>query len=335
MKDSIYIFDFKNILKYLIAGVILTLIHVGISELNYFWYFIELFTLPIMFYFVDYFFSKPKKSIQKPIILNSLTCNCHICVSWRKSKKMKPIALPIILILLIFTMYICVLNKAYNNMTKGLYPKKSIVDTEFKIKFGKLETSLRTRLENNYYEINKIGNEVIDNQKGSYYIVDLKLQNNSETFFFNKGEYIIREFDKKLYKPLNEFIDKVYSYLDAGAECNLYIKGSADNLSNSTLNESFVKEYDDTNFRKIGYFPMISIDKYIRTIKFHSITGNYKNSDLPFLRSVFLREKIINTFKGIPKPDILEGFVEKKISDKERNVTLIMYVNFDKKKFLD
>ena len=333
-QSGAYTFSFGNTLKYFLVGILLTLIHFGVSNLYFIWYLFEVLIFTVGIYFTDYLCSKPTKADENPLLLNSLTCKCNSCKSWREERKLKTNLFPLLAISAIFIIWVCMLNMLYRGMDKGVYPKKSIAEAEFKVKFGKLETSLRTRLENEYYEINKVGDEIIENQQGDYYIVDIKMSNKSETLFFDKGEYVINNFDKKFYTPLNKFIDDVYSYLDAGAECSLYIKGSADILSNSTLNQNLKNGYDDTTYRSIEYLPRLPSDKYLKIAKLHSISGNYSNADLPFLRSAFLRNRITTTFKGIKIPEILEGFVESKVSDKDRNVTIILFVNFNKKKFL-
>ncbi len=220
-------------------------------------------------------------------------------------------------------------------MAKGEYPKRSTATVEFKAKFKELELSLRTSIENEYFDIRLIPeDEVVKGKKGKYYIVDLKFPDIQDTVFFESGKYVMSNFTDSLTKPLNNFIEDVYSYIDAGTECALFVRGSADILGEETLNAAFNPEYNGKSFHNIKYLAKDDkSDKFINSISIHKIGDRYKNHDLPFLRAAFIQHKIIENYDGIPGPNILEGEIENEIDPYSRNTLLIMYVNFKNKKF--
>jgi len=273
----------------------------------------------------------------KSVMLNSLTCTCPTCEEWRRgAKKPRWVAL-FMATAMVYLISSFAITRMYDFMAKGKYPKRSTATIEFKAKYKDLEFSLRTSLENEYYDIRLIpDNEIITGKRGKYYVVELKTPNLQDTVFFKSGQYVMKSYEKALTKPLNAFIDSVYSYLDAGTECTLYLRGSADILGNETLNAKFNPNYDDENFHKIRYYPKQGeSDKFANEESLHTIGDYYKNVDLPLLRSAFIQQKIIQNYNGIPAPNLLEGEVEKEINPELRNALLIMYVNFNMKKFND
>lgn len=347
MSSGSYDWSIKNFWPYFSLSFILVIIQYWMMPTSTGCALFEVLGLGIFLYIIDWFFCrnnhintiKNVESWKPDFFLNSLTCTCDTCEKWRKKRWWKT-AITILapgLIFLFISLY--AIASAYSNTPKGKYPKRTITEVEVMGKYKALEIKLRTSITtdyHDYFDIYKVPeNEIIEGQKGNYYIVDLKIPTTKDTVLFKSGQYTMGSFDKSLLVPLNKFVTEVYSYLDAGTDCKLYIKGSADLLGNATFSDKLEGEYNGNEFHRIPYLPSLGNDKFSRKQQVHSIGSIYNNADLPFLRSAFIKEKIIQNYEGMPKPLLLEGSVEKEVGESFRNALLILYVDFTKKKFKD
>lgn len=288
-------------------------------------------TLMIVFFYytLEYFVFKKlfKNWWQRNFFHTSLNCKCDSCKKWRK----RTLIYITRIVALVPVFFLTTLILPYIGTPDGA--KKIVIDEQFKVDFKKLQIELRTKKTTEFYEIEKIPtDELVEDNEGSYYVVNLDDSRYKERVLFQEGEYVIQDLNMKLITPMNKFMNEVYYYLDAGTECQLFIKGSADIKGH----ETFKKQIDgDYEFKKIKYYPKISNSKYRPKYQVQRIGDFYTNSDLPNLRARFIQEKIGDNFSGISKPIILEGEVGNEESKYLRNAYLILFVNFENKKFKD
>lgn len=223
--------------------------------------------------------------------------------------------------------------------SKGQEKKKEKIDQEIKIDIEKLTVELRSTKETEYYEVKKIPNpEIIEDIKGDYFVVDLKIAQRNEKVLFSSGEYVIEDLNEEFVNALGKFMDEVYNKLDKGVECRLYVKGSADIAGQETFKKSIDNRFGaEEGFTTIEYLKAIEGSKslFSQTKQLQSIGSEYTNTDLPNLRGKFIQFKITQNYKNI-RPTILQGSVEgTKPDEKLRNAYLFLYVNWEKKKYLD
>ena len=270
--------DFSIYAGYIVLGIVAGYLLKSILEIEINIFLLALIIIP-SFYTIEYFFIKKLFSDwwQKSFLHTGLTCGCDSYKKWRNNNSIY--ITRIITLIPVFGLTTLILP--YLSTPKGV--KKITIDQEFKLNFKKLELELRTRKTTEFYEIEKIlRNELVENGKGSYYIVNIDNPKYKEKVLFEEGKYVIKDFDNRLITPLNKFMDEVYYYLDAGTECQLYIKGSADIKGNKKFKAKMNNEYD---FDKIEYFPKISLSNY----DVQRLGDYYTNSDLPNLRAKYIQ----------------------------------------------
>lgn len=222
--------------------------------------------------------------------------------------------------------------------SNGQEKKKEKIDQQIKIDIQKLSVELRSTKETEYYEVKKVFNpEIIKDNKGDYFIVDLKKIQKKERVLFQPGEYIIDDLNQDFINSLGKFMDDVYSKLDKGVECRLFVRGSADIAGHSTFKKAIDSRFGESEgFTRIEYLKSIENSKssFSQEKAIQNIGSEYTNNELPNLRGKFIQYKISQSFKDI-KPIILEGAVEGVTDEKLRNAYLFLYVNWEKKKYLD
>jgi len=220
--------------------------------------------------------------------------------------------------------------------TRPVNKKKETVIVEIEIPI--IKSKLRTTYETQYYEIQKQPNpELVKGLKGDYYIINLKNAVTNERILFKVGEYFIDDFNEQFITSLNKFMTEIYSKIDSGVDCQIFVKGSADILGQGKFKRQIDKRYGtDQGFTKIEYYKGVSSSDYLFLSEFdtETIDNEYTNSNLPNLRGKFFQFKISQSYRDIKSPIILEGRVKREVDSTLRNTNLILFVNWDKKTIL-
>ena len=80
-------------------------------------------------------------------------------------------------------------------------------------------------------------------------------------------------------------------------------------------------------FRSIKFVKSLGGDKYGVETGERTVDGVVRNQDLPDLRAAFMQKIVAETYP-LKAPTILEGSVTPKVNDRDRNVELILYVDW-------
>lgn len=209
--------------------------------------------------------------------------------------------------------------------------------SELRLKYDKLEISLRTSLEDNEgkYKVDKIlTKELIENKKGTYYLINLFNPEKEKVFLFEAGKFTIESSEKDFIDSMNEFMGDVYKTLEINKTLQLYTKGSADFSGNNTFKSTISDYYlKDLNFSIINYLPQVSHSEtlFSNSTAVMKIFKSISNKELPNLRGKFIQYKISENYLDVPKPIILEGNVEGNVGEKFRNTSVIMYIDWNLK----
>jgi len=167
---------------------------------------------------------------------------------------------------------------------------------------------------------------VDSNKDGKYFTINLIDASSTDTLKFDKGHYTISSFNKNYMASVNSF-NKMIKPLKEYGNYKLYIKGSADSLGDHKWKRTFDSSYRYTSFK---YHPDTSRHKTgeFFSSKFDSLhfEDSIRNRDLPALRSLFIAEKLSNSYYGFKTPELLEGRVEKQLNPSLRNVTIFLFV---------
>lgn len=212
-----------------------------------------------------------------------------------------------------------------NNKTKQAKIKIKILDN--------LETTLEVKQETAYFVTNKIPvREYVKSSVGDYYKINLKLADTiRERVQFPTGLYYMEKDKDELLNSISEFKSRIYNIIDENLESQIFIKGTADLLGDTTFSSALVSPYDESNgFKQIRFYPKDRReDVYINSYETYKIGDSLYNKDLPILRAKFLQKLFIDSEDDLSKPIILEGNVSDFIDEKERNAFLILYVNWE------
>ncbi len=163
--------------------------------------------------------------------------------------------------------------------------------------------------------------ELIRGRAGRYYVVDLKNASSGVRFFFDGGKYTLARSSQEFRTALNSFVGEILSKFEGKVDYALFVRGSADQ-----------KPYEGTfeagaEYRRIPFVRALGGDKYGVEMSERRVDGRVRNADLPDLRAAFLQKIVAETYPTKP-PTILEGAVTPKTDNRDRNVELIMYVNW-------
>jgi hypothetical protein len=247
----------------------------------------------------------------------------------QKRRKRRVFALPLMYVFTFLILSIVVL---------AFIPRENLKDLDAEVEADVLKGKLKFRFRTSYYDIRKISNnEVVEGQKGDYYLVDLSNNHYKDTAFFEEGEFVLNDLDENFSICLIRFIDSVYKIISLSRyDCQLYVKGSADVLGSKTFSKQMNAPYlTDENYKIISFYPKKenSYSLFSSELRTHKIMETYKNEDLPFLRSAFIKQKILAIDNTLLPPIILEGEVNKEEGAEYRNAIMILYVNWgDSKK---
>ena len=264
--------------------------------------------------------------------LARISCACTSCQAWRRNKRrFLFLSLPtLIFSISILAGFVFLLPHIPFDYGTG----QKISKTKLVIKLKEIEIKLEQTVETNDYIIKQIPtDELVKNKKGRYYIVDLKYGLTSEKLLFGPGRYTISPSNRKFIDCNSSFIDSVYSYIQAGFESEIFVKGSADLLSHRTFSGHLEKGYDKLNgFASFEVLPKVNNGLWGSNPYLFKVADNFTNNELPNLRGRFIQYTYETAFARINKPKILDGDVEFKESNEFRNAYLILYYDPNKPK---
>lgn len=179
-----------------------------------------------------------------------------------------------------------------------------------------------------YWKGNRLlSNEIIPDQEGYYCIIDLKNASAKKTIFFGPGEYVINTFDSEFSPAINDFNRNILQELiRLRLKYKIYIKGSADITGHRSFSKDQVMDY---RFDTVDFFTNIDGrgEKYSSKSKSTPLPFNYRNSNLPNLRAIFLKTKLETHFPEFGKITILDGLVDKYPGHMYRNACIILFID--------
>jgi hypothetical protein len=164
--------------------------------------------------------------------------------------------------------------------------------------------------------------ELIGGRPGKYYVVDMKNAASGIRYFFDGGKYVLRTGTAEFRTSLNAFVADVLGKMEGNVRYDLFVRGSADNMP-------YEGRLDPAHeYRQISFLRQSGPDRYASQMAETLIDrGIVRNTDLPNLRAAFMRDLVASTYPVKP-PVILEGAVAPKTSDRDRNVELILFVDW-------
>jgi hypothetical protein len=185
-----------------------------------------------------------------------------------------------------------------------------------------LKARMSTRMTTPNYDVEVYPDrELIRGRVGRYYVVDLKNVASGVRFFFDGGKYTLARSSQEFRGALNSFVSEILTKFEGRAEYALFVRGSADQKSYEGAFEP------GAEFRRISFVRALGGDKYGLEMGERRVDGRVRNVDLPDLRAAFLQKIVTETYPTKP-PIILEGAVTPKTDDRDRNVELILYVDW-------
>ncbi len=180
-------------------------------------------------------------------------------------------------------------------------------------------------LETDFYELSVIPtDELIKDQRGTYYAVYLKDARRKRRFQFPGGRYVIRRFETRFRRALTTFVRDVLKPLHGGVEYALYVRGSA---SSRPMRRSR-RQRRSHRFEEVTYLPKAGDNLYDGN-RNASVTfeRRYGNDELPYLRAAFL-QKIVADFFPLSTPVMLESQVADSRSRSEQYAEILLYVDW-------
>ena len=189
----------------------------------------------------------------------------------------------------------------------------------------RLRDQMAAQMQTDHFDVSTYpDNELIRGQKGRYYVIDLKdASANGVRFQFEPGKYVISARQKRFRKALNELAQKILQQVDGKVEYRILVRGSAD--ASPTFRGRFEPDHEYTNIR---YMRNLGRERYVNEFGTMQIDGpTFKNSDLPNLRAAFLQDTVVKVYP-LNKPVILEGSVTSRVDQSDRNVELMLYINW-------
>lgn len=191
--------------------------------------------------------------------------------------------------------------------------------------FGEL-ARLRDKLTYGYktedYDVEVLpDNELIGGQKGKYYVVDLKNAESGLKFQFPGGKYTLSRSNKSFRRALNAFTADVAGKMEGNVRYGFFVRGSADSVP---YRGRLIEGYE---YREVNFLKAVGNGRYQLGAQTHDVPPAIRNNDLPFLRAQFLKEVVADTYPVKP-PVILEGAITDRKNNEDRNVELILYVDW-------
>ncbi len=164
--------------------------------------------------------------------------------------------------------------------------------------------------------------ELVGGRQGKYYMVDMKNASSGIRYFFDGGKYVLRTGHAEFRSSLNVFIADVLAKMEGNVRYDLFVRGNADS-------KPYEGRVDPAHeYKQVSYLLQNGTDRYAsQTGQTILERGVVRNSDLPNLRAAFMRDLVASTYP-VKTPIILEGAIAPKINDRDRNVELILFVDW-------
>jgi hypothetical protein len=187
----------------------------------------------------------------------------------------------------------------------------------------RLRDRLATPLKTNHYDVEPYpARELIGGRQGKYYAIDMKNADSGIRYFFEGGKYTLRTGTSEFRGSLNTFVADVLGRMEGNVRYDLYVRGSADQKPYEGRMEP------GSEYRQVSYLRALGPDRYAaEKIDAQFEGGIVRNNDLPNLRAAFMRDLVASNYP-IKPPIILQGTVSPKTDDRDRNVELILFVEW-------
>ena len=163
--------------------------------------------------------------------------------------------------------------------------------------------------------------ELIGGRLGRYYVVDLKEAASGVRYYFEGGRYTISRSSAEFRTSLNAFIADVLAKMEGNVRYDLFVRGSADR---KPYQGRFEPGFE---YRQVRFLRSAGGDRYRTEPGERTIENVVRNEDLPDLRATFIRNLVAESYPVKP-PVVLEGSVTPKLDNRDRNVELILFVEW-------
>ena len=186
----------------------------------------------------------------------------------------------------------------------------------------RLKEKMAARLSTPNYDVEVYPDkELIRGRQGRYYVVDMKNAASGIRYFFDGGKYTLARGNQEFRSSLNAFVGDILSKFEGNVRYDLYVRGSADQ-------KPYAGRFEPGNeFHNIRYVRNLGGDKYGLETSERRIVDTVRNQDLPDLRAAFMQKLVADNYP-LKTPIILEGAVSPKTDDRDRNVELILFVDW-------
>lgn len=183
---------------------------------------------------------------------------------------------------------------------------------------------------NQYFLSHLKDKEIVKNNEGIYFKVNLTNNTYSQTLSFKNGRYVIDNIDT--YKDaFIEFAESVLKYLDQdkGSQegYKIFVKGTADALGASTFKARQIEPYIYNNICYLS--KQSNSSTYSGPPKCLDIPIVFTNNELPDLRGKFIIDMFSVYLNQYNLPIQLEGSVSYDISKDDRNAVIYLYLPRD------
>jgi hypothetical protein len=187
----------------------------------------------------------------------------------------------------------------------------------------RLRDRLATPLKTDHYDVEPYpARELIGGRQGKYYAIDMKNADSGIRYFFEGGKYTLRTGTSEFRGSLNKFVADVLARMEGNVRHDLYVRGSADQKPYEGRMEP------GSEYRQVSFLRAIGPDRYAaEKMDAQFERGVVRNTDLPNLRAAFMRDLVASTYP-IKTPIILQGAVTPKTDERDRNVELILFVEW-------
>jgi hypothetical protein len=187
----------------------------------------------------------------------------------------------------------------------------------------RLRDRLATPIKTEHYDIEPYPTrDLVSGRQGRYYAIDMKNADSGIRYFFDGGKYTLRTGTAEFRSSLNKFVADVLGRMEGNVRYDLYVRGSADQKPYEGRMES------GSEYKQVTFLRTVGPDRYsTEKIDAQFERGIVRNTDLPNLRAAFMRDLVASTYP-VKSPIILQGTVTPKTDERDRNVELILFVDW-------
>ena len=186
----------------------------------------------------------------------------------------------------------------------------------------RLRDKMAGRIETDSYSVELYPDkEVVHGHAGRYYAIDMKDAKSGVRFQFDGGKYTLSRSSAEFRSALSTFVGDIMQKLHGNVRYDLYVRGSADRVPyRGRLEPGF-------EFARVRYMKAAGAGKYLGEFTERRIEAEISNDDLPQLRAAFLQSVVSDVYPTKP-PQILEGSVSPEANIRDRNVELLLFVDW-------